>query len=320
MLAYLFGWTRPWGYSSRSTGFEVAQDHQDRLNGKYAVITGANSGLGKETARCLAAMGVHVTLAVRNVEQGESAVKDIKKEFPDADCEVERLDLADLASVRSFADKLLNTNQRIDILINNAGVMACPLARTKDGFEMQIGTNHFGHFLLTNLLLDRIKESGTPESPSRIVVLASLAHHISDIQWDDINFERSSYSAWKAYGQSKTANILFAKELDRRLVEEAKDGGEAGPSVLVTALHPGSISTPLGRHAFGYGLYSFVLGPFLKTIPQGTATSLVAAASPKITQGGLYLSDCFPEETASYANNVESATRLWTISMEAVGL
>ncbi len=192
------------------------------LEGQTAVVTGASSGLGRVTARALAGAGAHVVLAVRDVSRGEAAARGITGSH-----EVRRLDLADLASVRAFAD---GWSGDLDLLINNAGIMAVPMAKTADGFELQFGTNHLGHFALTNLLLGHITR--------RVVTVSSDRHRTGTIDLDDLNFERREYAPWPAYDQSKLANLLFTLELQRRLTE-------AGSKVLATAAHPGYAATNL---------------------------------------------------------------------------
>jgi NAD(P)-dependent dehydrogenase (short-subunit alcohol dehydrogenase family) len=195
------------------------------LDGRTFVVTGANSGIGRRAAHHLADRGAHVILAVRTVEKGEAAAAEMS-----GSTEVRRLDLSDLASVRAFADTF-SGDDAIDVLINNAGLMGVPESRTADGFEMQIGTNHLGHFALTNLLLPRIT--------GRVVTVASSAHRMGKIRLDDLNWEKpGSYDRWRAYGQSKLANLLFNLELQRRLVASDSD-------VIATAAHPGWASTHL---------------------------------------------------------------------------
>jgi NAD(P)-dependent dehydrogenase (short-subunit alcohol dehydrogenase family) len=194
--------------------------------GRTAIITGANSGIGRAAAAALAAKGAHVVLAVRNQEKGRAAAAEIG-----GSTEVRELDLADLASVREFA---AGWEGPIDLLINNAGIMIPPLSRTADGFELQFGTNHLCHFALTNLLLARVTD--------RVVTVSSGAHRQGSINFDDLNWERRSYRRWSAYGQSKLANLLFTLELQRRLTE-------AGSPVLATAAHPGYASTNLQSHS-----------------------------------------------------------------------
>ena len=192
---------------------------------RTAIVTGANSGIGLGAAKQLAADGWHVVLAVRNTAKGEAAAAAV-----DGSTEVRALDLADLASVRAFAEEWTDP---VDVLINNAGVMAIPLSRTADGFEMQIGTNHLGHFALTNLLLGQLTD--------RVVTVSSTAHRMGKIDLDDLNYERRRYERWTAYGQSKLANLLFTLELQRRL-------DEAGSPLRATAAHPGWAATNLQSH------------------------------------------------------------------------
>lgn len=212
----------------------TAKDIPD-LRGKTAVVTGANSGLGYDTALELARKGARVLLACRSKEKTDSAIASIRREVPNAVVEFVALDLADLASVRSASAEIAQRCPKLDLLINNAGVMALPLRRTKDGFEMQIGTNHLGHFALTGLLLPQLKAA----PGSRIVNLASMAHRWTRaMNLDDLNFERSHYMKWDAYGKSKLANLLFTFELDRRLKK-------AKVPVLSVAAHPGYSATNL---------------------------------------------------------------------------
>ena len=208
---------------------------QARLDGKTVIITGANTGIGLETAVDLAKRNARVILACRSVERGETAAVEVRKRSGNDNVEFVQLDLASLDSVRKFAAKILEEEPHINILINNAGVMAIPKRTlTQDGFEMQFATNHLGHFLLTNLLLDRIKEAPS----ARIVNVSSTAHHRGNIDLDNLNSEKS-YTPWKAYGTSKLANILFTRSLAKQL---------KGTGVTANVLHPGVISTELARH------------------------------------------------------------------------
>ena len=219
-------------------GFETTTDEvMDGvdLTGTIAVVTGASAGIGVETARALAAAGAAVVLAARNAERTEAAAESIRERVPGAELEVGALDLTSLDSVRAFAAWYLERHDELHLLVNNAGVMYTPFERTADGFEMQFGTNHLGHFLLTCLLVPALLAG----APSRVVNLSSGGHFGSDIVWDDPNFERREYDKFAAYGQSKTANILFSVELDRRL-------GDRG--VHAYAVHPGMIATELGRY------------------------------------------------------------------------
>ena len=258
------------------------------LSGKIAVVTGASTGIGLETARALAAAGAHVVLAGRDAARIDAAVSTVRDQVPDAELEAGSLDLASLDSVRAFAQWYSETHDRLHLLINNAGVMYTPLERTAEGFEMQFGTNHVGHFLLTNLLVPML----LADPPSRIVNLSSGGHRGSDIVWDDPNYERREYDKFSAYGQSKTANILFSVELERRLADRG---------VHAYTVHPGMIATELGRHMTEDDFAQMVERakrapsgglPPRKTVEQGAATSVWAATAPELDeQGGTYLAD-----------------------------
>ena len=300
------------------------------LTGRRFVVTGASSGLGEESTRALAAHGARVTMLARNPEKNEAAAARVREAVPDADLELGTVDLADLASIRSFAAEYLSEHEAIDVLINNAGVMVCPFGRTADGFETQFGTNHLGHFLLTALLMPALLKGDAP----RVVNLSSGGHSISDVDLDDPNYESTDYDAWMAYGQSKTANALFTKELARR----------HGDHVLTYAVHPGVIQTELGRHlteelmaqmmermqqrASGSG-ESEGGGMQIKSVEQGAATQLWAATAPELAaHNGAYLGDCQlglsggnPSHNgyAPYVDDEAHAAELWTISEELVG-
>ncbi len=308
------------------------------LTGKVAVVTGATSGLGLETARAFAAHGAKVVLAARDDAKLTDALGVIAQQVPGAEVGTLHLDLASLAGIRDSVATLVADHPRIDLLVNNAGVMACPLSRTADGFEMQFGTNHLGHFLLTNLLLPALLTAPAP----RVVCLSSAGHLESPILWDDPNFERTEYFNWTAYGQSKTANALFALELDRRC---------SGQGLHAYAVHPGVIMTPLARHmtdadfawlaertrraaadsASGAG-DGEPGGMSFKSVEAGAATTVWAAtASELVDHGGAYLADCalgVPMEggaaranaVAPWARDPEAAARLWELSADLVGL
>lgn len=253
------------------------------LTGKRVLVTGASTGLGEETTRALAAHGATVTMAVRDRERGDAAAARVRESVPAADVEVMLLDLASLTDVRRFAAEFLASHDHLDVLVNNAGVMACPQAETAEGFELQIGTNHVGHFLLTRLL-DPVLGPG-----SRVVALSSAGHRFSDVDLDDPNFEHTAYDPWAAYGRSKTANALFAVELDRRL----RARGAHAYSV-----HPGGIVTELGRHLTEETMAVLTDVPAdeqirWKSVPEGAATSVWAATAPELDDhGGAYLEDC----------------------------
>jgi NAD(P)-dependent dehydrogenase (short-subunit alcohol dehydrogenase family) len=292
-------------------------------SGKRALVTGASGGLGAETARVLADRGAAVTLTARDVAKGEAVAAEIRRTTGNDAIDVMSLDLAVPDSVRQFAKAYLAQYDALQLLINNAGVMACPLERTAAGYEMQFATNHLGHFLLTGLLEPALRAG----APGRIVNVSSRGHRFSPVRFDDPNFESSEYDKWVAYGQSKTANVLFTLELDRRL---------ADAGVRAFALHPGAIMTELARYMTGDDIKELQArapggkGMEFKTIPCGAATSVFAATAPELDgRGGLYLEDCqvsgprTSDEAEmgyeSYALDPEAAQRLWTLSEALVG-
>ena len=268
-------------------------------SGRTVVVTGANSGLGEVTARELARAGAHVIIACRNTAKGEAAAARMP-----GTVEVRALDLADLSSVRSFAASL----GELDILINNAGVMAVPLRRTADGFEMQIGTNHLGHFALTGLLLDRIRD--------RVVTVSSVVHRMGRIRLDDLNWEQGRYQRWLAYAQSKLANLLFTYELARRLTA-------AGSPIRALAAHPGYAATNLQSHteSFQDGIMSLGNRLFAQSSAMGALPTLYAAVADLPTAtftgpDGLLQQRGHPKPVPSTkaSHNPTTATRLWTLS------
>ncbi|XP_038073445.1 retinol dehydrogenase 12-like [Patiria miniata] len=288
-----------------------------RLDGKTVLITGANTGIGKETARDLARRGARVILACRDLAKAEAAMTDIREDTGNSNLAVVKLDLASLASVRECAEKIKREESRLDILINNAGIMMCPEWQTEDGFEMQFGVNHLGHFLLTNLLLDLIKSS----TPARIVNVSSLAHEFGKMNWEDIHM-RTNYHPIHAYGQSKLANVLFTRELSKRLKDT---------SVNVFALHPGNVKTELTRYTSqSLGLlfriiFMIAASPLgrivMKTAVQGAQTSIHCAVEEELAdKSGLYFSDCAVKNPGKRALDEESARRMWELSAEMVGL
>lgn len=294
------------------------------LSGRRVLITGASAGLGAETARALAAHGAHVVMAVRDLTKGERAAAAVRAgASPGASVELRQLDLASLASVRACADALLAQDAPLHVLIANAGVMACPQGTTNDGFETQFGTNHLGHFVLVNRLIPLLLAG----SPGRIVVLSSSGHRFSDVDLDDPGFERTPYDPWVAYGRAKTANVLFAVALDRRL----RDRG-----VRACAVHPGGIRTELGRHLTPEAIASLMQRrantppPTFKSVSQGAATSVWAAViADAAAIGGRYCEDCGVAQPTddrdafsgirSYAIDPDRAEALWARSEELVG-
>ncbi|KAK7507085.1 hypothetical protein BaRGS_00001936, partial [Batillaria attramentaria] len=280
---------------------------KERIPGKTVIVTGANTGIGKETAKELARRGGRVILACRDLERAEKARAEIVLETANRNVVVKLLDLASMGSIRAFAKDINATEPHVDILINNAGIMRCPKMLTEDGFEMQLGVNHLGHFLLTMLLLDKIKAS----APSRIVNVSSLAHVRGQINFDDLNTAKS-YDPGVAYAQSKLANVLFTRELAKKL---------DGTGVTVNALHPGVVKTELGRHMniFKSSISRAVFAPIswvlLKTPVQGAQTTLYCALATELDGvTGKYFSDCKEKEVAEQAKDDEAAKRLWAIS------
>ncbi|OBB93644.1 SDR family NAD(P)-dependent oxidoreductase [Mycolicibacterium peregrinum] len=281
-------------------------------SGRTAVVTGANTGLGLETAKVLAARGAHVVLAVRNVTKGEAAAEWISRSVPDADLELQRLDLGSLASVREAADEIKTKHERIDLLINNAGVMTPPKETTADGFELQFGTNHLGHFALTGLLLDRL----LPVVGSRIVTVSSIGHRFSrGIRFEDLQWERS-YNRLQAYGQSKLANLLFTYELQRRLI---------GQHTTALAAHPGGSDTELARHLPGPVQRAVpLLRPLFQEAAMGALPTLRAATDPGALGGQYYGPDGLGEQKGypklvtsnERSYDIELQRRLWAVSEE----
>ncbi|XP_069919253.1 retinol dehydrogenase 13 [Oryctolagus cuniculus] len=284
------------------------------IPGKTAIVTGANTGIGKQTALELARRGARVILACRDMGKCEAAAKDIRGETLNHHVSARHLDLASLKSVREFAARIIAEEERVDILINNAAVMRCPHWTTEDGFEMQFGVNYLGHFLLTNLLLDKLKAS----APSRIVNLSSLAHVAGHIDFDDLNWQTRRYDTKAAYCQSKLAVVLFTKELSRRL---------QGAGVTANALHPGVARTELGRHTGmrGSTFSSLTLGPIfwlLVKSPQLAAQPSVYLAVAEQVEGvsGRYFHGLKEKAVAPEAEDEQVARRLWDESARLVGL
>jgi len=293
------------------------------VQGRVALVTGANSGLGLETTRALAAHGAHVIMACRNPEKARQAETNIKQTVPGASLEVAALDLASLASVHECATSVLQTHERLDWLFNNAGVMALPRHETKDGFELQFETNYLSHFALTGLLLPRLLN--TPHS--RVVTLTSMARSYAHgrINFDDLNGKRS-YGRWTAYGQSKLANLLFADELQRRL-------SRAGSTTISVAAHPGFARTELQATSMASPgtmsrVLNFVSLPLSQSAQMGVLPQLYAACSfqlrggERIGPGGLFGMRGYPriELRNEREENPQTAARLWEVSEELTGV
>jgi NAD(P)-dependent dehydrogenase (short-subunit alcohol dehydrogenase family) len=289
-------------------------------SGRFALVTGANSGLGLITARELVRAGARVVLACRNTDKGAIALGEITTEMPEAKAELAALDLASLDSIRSFAQEFTNAHDGLDLLINNAGVMAPPRRTTKEGFELQFGTNHLGHFALTGLLLGALEG----RKGARVVTVSSTAHRMGRINFDDLHGERR-YRRWRAYGQSKLANLIFALELDRRL-------RAAGSTISSLAAHPGYAATNL-QSASAPALDRAVMAVTNRLIAQDAdvgALSLLYAATQPGLEGGTYVGPDgrgeqrgHPQPEAAPTRNALDeavAARLWAVSEEATGV
>ncbi|MDO3638970.1 SDR family NAD(P)-dependent oxidoreductase [Mycolicibacterium arseniciresistens] len=280
--------------------------------GRTAVITGANTGLGYETAAALAARGARVVLAVRNLDKGKAAADLIAARNRGADVSVQELDLTSLESVRDAAEALRAGLDRIDLLVNNAGVMMTPKATTGDGFELQFGTNHLGHFAFTGLLLDRLLES----PGSRVVTVSSIGHRFGRIHFDDLGSERG-YSRIGAYGQSKLANLLFTYELQRRLT---------GTATTALAAHPGGSSSELARYS--PRVVQLLFRPLEQSTAMGALPTLRAATDPGALGGQYFGPGGFAElrgfpkvvSTSDRSHDVAAQQRLWSVSQEKTGV
>lgn len=311
---WLFGRKGPSGFSWSSTAEEVTQGVDG--TGLTAIVTGASSGIGTETSRVLAMRGVHVIMAVRNVAAGKNVKEAIIKEIPSAKVDAMELDLSSMASVRKFASDFKTQGLPLNLLINNAGIMATPFMLSKDKIELQFATNHIGHFLLSNLLLDTMKKTAQESKrEGRIVNVASEAHRFAyseGIRFDKINDE-SRYNSLGAYGQSKLANILHANELAKHLKEE-------GVNITANSLHPGSITTNLFRHSNLINGFTSTIGKLvLKNVQQGAATQCYVALSPQVRGiSGEYFMDSNVGKTNAQGKSVELAKKLWDFSMDLI--
>ncbi|KAF3333620.1 short-chain dehydrogenase TIC 32 [Carex littledalei] len=314
MFSLVTGWPGPSGFGSASTSEQVTEGiDASKLT---AIVTGGASGIGLETARVLALRGANVIIAARNMEAASNAKALILEKTPKARVDTIKLDLSSLKSVRAFADEFLSMDLPLNLLINNAGIMFCPFQLSKDGIELQFATNHLGHFLLTNLLLEKMKSTAKSTGiEGRIVNLSSIAHHHTyekGICFEQLN-DPTVYSDKKAYGQSKLANILHAKELSRRLREE-------GANITVNSVHPGLIMTNLMRHSlFVMKMLKVFTYMCWKTVPQGAATTCFVATNPSLKGvTAKYFSDCNEEKTNVLARDEKLAKDLWQFSEKLV--
>ena len=292
------------------------------LTGKTVVVTGANSGLGLETTRLLAGRGAHVIMACRTPAKAEAALQEIQDQLPKASLEFLPLDLSELASIRAFGDSVSSGHGKLDVLVNNAGVMALPRRETADGFEMQLGTNHLGHFALTSVLMPLLLD--TPAA--RVVTVSSLMHRVGSMRFDDLHGRRS-YDKWRAYSQSKLANLLFCYELDRRLRVVDAD-------VSSVAAHPGYSATNLqgvGPQLSGSKLaerfYAFTNKVAAQSAQMGAMPSVFAAVGDPVSGGGFYGPEGLGQmrgypvrvESSRASHDEVAAQRLWMMSIEATG-
>jgi NAD(P)-dependent dehydrogenase (short-subunit alcohol dehydrogenase family) len=303
-------------FTEESTSDDVLENLD--LTGKTYAITGATGGLGLETARAIGMKGGELLLIARNADKLDAASTYLNNEgINKVTCYV--IDLSDLQSIHQGVKAILDTHEKIDCLINNAGIMACPLERTKQGFEAQFGTNHLGHFLLTTSLLTALKNAKN----ARVITLSSAGPKIAPVNFEDPNYETRDYEKWQAYGESKTANALFSVGFDERYAQEG---------IRAFSVHPGMIATDLARHLTNDDIEDLAktgadMGSF-KTIPQGAATSVWAACHPALAdKGGIYLEDCQIAVAAKenvnggfmpYAADKALAEKLWLLSEEMI--
>ncbi|TVU26164.1 hypothetical protein EJB05_28700 [Eragrostis curvula] len=317
----LWGW--PWGrrgpsgFGGRSTAEEVTTGID--ASHLTAIVTGATNGIGKETARVLALRGAEVIIPARTLESGLKVKESLADQVPASKLHVMEMDLSSLSSVRSFAESFNLSHKHLNLLINNAGVMACPFQLSKDGIELQFATNHVGHFLLTNLLLDKMKQTARETGvQGRIINVSSIAHKGSDGSCLDLNKlnDKGRYIAFAAYSHSKLANILHANELSRRFQEE-------GCKLTANSLHPGVIATNLFRYIASNRVLESLLPVaklFLKGIPQGAATTCYLALHPDVKDvSGKYFAACNEVIPTAVARDAELAKKLWSFSEELVG-
>ncbi|KAL2089940.1 hypothetical protein ACEWY4_014628 [Coilia grayii] len=285
-----------------------------KIPGKTVIITGANTGIGKETVRELARRGGRIIMGCRDMEKCEAAAREIRGKTLNKHVYAKYIDLASIKSIKAFVEKIQEEEERVDVLINNAGVMRCPPGKTEDGFDMQFGVNYLGHFLLTYLLLDKLKSS----APSRIINLSSVAHVGGEMDFDDLNWDHRKFDTKKAYSQSKLAIVLFTRELAKKL---------EGTGVTVNALHPGVVATDLGRHT---GLHqsqlsSTVLSPFfflfVKSPTLGAQSSVYLAVAKELDGiSGRYYDVMTEKDPAPQALDDKASERLWHASVALLGL
>ncbi|CAL0326831.1 unnamed protein product [Lupinus luteus] len=310
IVSMVTGRVGPNGFGSASTAEQVTEGI-DATN-LTVIITGGASGIGLETARVLALRKAHVIIGVRNMVSANEARQHILEENQSARVDILKLDLSSVDSVRTFAENFIALDLPLNILINNAGVMFCPFSLSEDGVEMQLATNHVGHFLLTSLLLDKMKQTAKATGiEGRIINLSSIAHNLTyrkGIRFDKIN-DRKGYTSKRAYGQSKLASILHTNELSRRLQEE-------GVNITANSVHPGVIMTPLMRHSSSLMKFLKIFTFYVwKNVPQGAATTCYVALHPNLKGvSGKYFVDCNEFKPSSFASNLVLGKKLWDFS------
>ena len=296
------------------SGERWTEENVGDQTGKVAIVTGSNSGIGFEMARVLAENGAKVIMAVRTLEKGEAAANEIRQNFPQADVRVMKLDLADLESVKNFTEDFKKDYSQLDLLINNAGVMIPPYTKTKDGFELQFGTNHLGHFALTAQLLDVLKNTKN----ARVVNESSIAHTRGELDFDDLNWEKRDYSPWKSYGDSKIANLYFTYQLNKKFKENGLDA-------IAVAAHPGITNSNLSRHNW----FMDTFGGFIGQSAEIGALPTLRAAVETDVEGADYFGPNGFKELRGYPVKVDSndfskdeqiAERLWKVSEEMTGV
>ncbi|KAF3057025.1 Retinol dehydrogenase 12 [Daldinia childiae] len=317
---------------TRPTAIQIVEDQglvsSPSWIGRVVLVTGCSpGGLGPETAKAIHLTGADVYITVRDVTKGKQIAKEILADGKPGKVDVIEMDLASLKSVRAGAEEFLRkSNNKLNILINNAGIMACPQGKTEDGFDLQFGTNHIGHFYLFQLVKDALLASASPSFNSRVISVSSAAHRYGDIQFDDLNFEKTEYTPLNSYAQSKLANVYFANELDRRYKSK---------NLRALSLHPGGILTPLARYLPTTDdiLNDPGLAKMLKNPAQGAATTVWAAVAKELEgKGGIYLDEVAeavetPPEAAYYeggynakAFNPAAEEKLWAVSLKLTGL